>query len=68
MIELVFIACLQTLPTECEERSMAHLPEVGHMGCLMTAQPQLALWSEAHPHFTITRWSCRDVRDRDIRA
>lgn len=68
MIELVFVACLRTLPSECEERSLTHLSEMGQMECMMTAQPQLAQWTVTHPGFTIARWTCRSVEDREIKA
>lgn len=68
MIELLFVACLKTLPSACEERSLLHLAEVGVEQCLMQAQPQLAAWSEAHPNLRVVRWSCRNANDREIRA
>ena len=58
MIALVFIACLTAAPDQCEERAVALLPDVGLMGCMTTAQPQLALWSEQHPRHRVVRWSC----------
>ena len=59
MLELAFMVCLRLAATECEERTIAMLPEVGIMGCMMQAQPELARWSEVHPNLTINRWSCR---------
>jgi hypothetical protein len=58
MIELIFITCLAASPDRCEERAVALLSDVGLMGCLTTAQPQLALWSEQHPGYRVVRWSC----------
>lgn len=68
MIELVFVVCLKTLPTSCEERSMAYLPEVSAMACMIQAQPQLAQWSEANPHLTVSRWACRSATTRVVKA
>jgi hypothetical protein len=68
MIELVFLACLRTMPAECEERSLAYLPELGPSVCMAQAQPWLAAWTEAHPGFIIARWTCREVARREIRA
>lgn len=68
MIELAFVTCLIADPQICEERSMTLLPEVGIMGCMMTAQPQLAQWSAAHPGHRITRWTCRDVARGEAKA
>ncbi|MBA3325981.1 MAG: hypothetical protein H0T41_12200 [Rhodobacteraceae bacterium] len=59
MIELFFIACLQTAPTACEERSIGYIENVSMMECLAQAQPQLAAWTEAHPNLRVARWSCR---------
>jgi hypothetical protein len=58
MIELLFITCLAASPNHCEERAVALLPYTGLVGCMMTAQPQLALWSERHPGHRVVRWSC----------
>lgn len=59
MIELVFIACLHAAPSACEERSIAYLGEASLAGCIVRAQPDLAVWSETHPNLHVTRWSCR---------
>ena len=68
MIELAFVVCLRTMPDLCEQRSIAYLPDVGLMGCMMQAQPQLAQWSETHPNHTIARWTCQTTDTREIRA
>lgn len=59
MVELVFIACLHAAPTTCEERSIAYLEEASLAGCMVRAQPDLAVWSETHPNLHVARWSCR---------
>lgn len=65
MIELFFVTCLVATPQQCEERSLTFIPETGAvagiMGCMMTAQAQLAQWSETYPGHRIERWSCRPV-------
>lgn len=58
MIQLVFIACLAASPDQCEKRTVTHLPDIGVMGCMTTAQAQLAQWSEQHPKHRVVRWSC----------
>ena len=68
MIELVFVVCLRATPEFCEERSIAYLPEVSLMACMMQAQPHLAQWSETHPDLEIARWSCTTSDRREIRA
>jgi len=61
VIELIFVACLKLAPDACEERSHIHMAEIGLMGCMVTAQAQLAEWASAHPQFDVVRWSCRWV-------
>jgi hypothetical protein len=68
MIELVFVVCLMTAPSECEERSLMTLPEVGLMKCMAQAQPQLAIWTQEHPNFRVARWFCRHSDAREQRA
>ena len=60
MIELVFVACLVSAPTECQEQSLLDT-DISPMTCMMAAQPQLAQWAEQHPTYTVGRWSCRFV-------
>ena len=66
MIELVFVACLVTVPDRCEEKALQFL-DVTPMACMMGAQPQLAQWVEQHPKWRIARWSCRTVDQREAR-
>lgn len=68
MMELMFIACLGASEPVCEERVIAQLPEVSLIGCLFTAPQRLAEWSESHPGYQVTRWSCgyRQPGERDI--
>lgn len=68
MIELLFVVCLKTLPSACEERSLLSLEDTGLMTCMMQAQPQLAEWSVSHPNHRVVRWSCRNSSEREIRA
>lgn len=58
MIQLIFIACLAASPDRCQEHSVSLLPEIGIMGCMVTAQPELARWAEQHPSHRVVRWRC----------
>ncbi len=58
MIELIFIACMGTDPTSCEERSLIYT-DLTPMTCMMAAQPQLANWVATHPNWTVARWKCQ---------
>lgn len=60
MIELMFVVCLSTAPTECENRSLL-FTDISPMACMMGAQPELAKWAESHPRYSVGRWSCRYV-------
>ena len=67
MIELVFIVCLKTNPTACEERVISFLSERSGAGaCMVRAQPELAAWAAAHPAFTVENWKCQDSTSRKI--
>ncbi|MFZ5964433.1 hypothetical protein ACOXXX_15920 [Thalassococcus sp. BH17M4-6] len=67
MIELLFVACLSTAPTECRERSLL-FTGITPGQCAMGAQPELAKWVNAHPNWQIARWKCQQVQtaERDI--
>jgi hypothetical protein len=59
MIELILATCLLDEPTACKEVSLIYSVEsVTLMQCMMGAQPEIARWSEAHPKWRVTRWSC----------
>ncbi len=60
MIELLFVACLSTSPSDCQEQSLLYT-DMTPMACMMAAQPELAKWAETHPTWTIGRWKCRYV-------
>ena len=67
MIELLFVACLSSQPTACQERSLVFVDVTPAM-CMQGAQPELAKWIGTHPNHTISRWKCRavDLSARDI--
>jgi hypothetical protein len=57
-VELVILACLSGGPTCAEHRLLFDARDVSLMTCLAGAQPQVALWQEAHPLWRVERWSC----------
>lgn len=61
MIELVFTACLATMPDHCRERSLL-FTDITVAICTVQSQPVLAEWVSEHPQWRISRWACR-VRD-----
>jgi len=68
MMELVLIVCLQAAPERCEERSIGLYSDISAMTCMMQGQPQIATWSESNPGLRVARWSCRDLRRREMKA
>jgi hypothetical protein len=64
MIELVFIACLQTTPNVCKEQNLVFTDAISPTTCMMRAQPQLAKWAESHIRWRIARWKCRSASQR----
>lgn len=63
MIELVFLACLTTMPDQCQEKVIKFLSAPTATLCLFQAQPELASWANTHPGHSITRWRCRDMSE-----
>ncbi|MFD1914483.1 hypothetical protein [Halodurantibacterium flavum] len=68
MIELIFVACLATDPSNCREHTHMHMPGVTVQSCMMQAQPQLAQWVSEHPSMIVTRWSCASSEARKVRV
>jgi hypothetical protein len=64
----VFLACLRTMPHQCEERSLAYTAEMNLMSCMLQAQPQLAQWAEMHPNLKVSRWACQMGESREVKA
>ena len=61
MIELLFVACLSTSPSDCQERSLI-FTDITPNQCMMGAQPELAKWVNAHPNYQISKWRCQMVQ------
>jgi hypothetical protein len=69
MVELVFIACLKVMTTQCEERSHSFFAQgTGLFTCMMQAQPHLAQWAVEHPNLTVMSWKCRAPDSRPVKA
>lgn len=67
MIELIFVTCLVTAPTECRERHLQFI-DVSVMECMMGAQPQLAEWAVQNPKWQVGRWKCQNVLTAERKA
>jgi hypothetical protein len=68
MMELVLVVCLHVAPERCEERSIGLYPDMTAMACVMQGQPQIAGWIETHPEVRVRRWTCRGIRDKEMKA
>jgi hypothetical protein len=68
MMELLVVVCLLAAPENCEERSIGFYPEMSAMACMLQGQPQIAVWTEAHPGLRVARWTCRDSATRLTKA
>ena len=54
---LYFTACMVNAPDTCDSKRMP-LDVATPRGCLRVAQPQLAVWVEAHPQYRIRAFRC----------
>ena len=68
MMELVLVVCLQAAPERCEERSIGLYPDMTAMAFVMQGQPHIAGWIETHPGVEVQRWTCRGIRNREMKA
>lgn len=60
MLEILVVACLINSPEKCKDVSLSFSGDsVTPMQCLMQAQPEIAKWTEGHPNWKITRYTCR---------
>lgn len=64
MIELLISACLTAAPApagKCRDFSLLFdAREMSVMTCMTQSQPLIALWSERHPDWQVSRWRCGD--------
>ena len=64
MIDLIFTACLIAAPAACEERQLTFAArDLTPMTCLMSGQPHLAEWADAHPGWRIARYKCVSTKN-----
>lgn len=60
MLELLVSVCLISDPTQCKDVNLVYTDEaLTPMQCMMGAQPEIAKWIEAHPQWTLKRWTCQ---------
>ena len=62
MIEIAAAVCLFAEPSKCKDISLTYEPDtISTFGCLMYGQSELAKWTEAHPDWRVSRWSCGEA-------
>jgi len=63
-----FVACLITAPNVCHDQEMQFAADhsLTPQQCMMNAMPELAKWSEEHPKYRITRFSCVTKPEIDV--
>jgi hypothetical protein len=60
MIELLLSVCLSTEPNSCKDVALSYAAEnLTPFQCMMGAQPEIAKWADAHPKWTVKRWTCQ---------
>jgi len=68
LMNLVLLVCLATSPGTCrEERLLVGYDLVDARACMMGSAPIIAEWTEAHPEWQVSRWSCGGA-DRERRV
>jgi hypothetical protein len=60
MIELVATICLMSAPERCRDMTLTFEAEnVSPLACVMNGQIELSKWTEGHPGWKISRFTCR---------
>jgi hypothetical protein len=60
MIEIVLSVCLLAEPQRCRDEHVTVLAEnATPFQCMRYGQLESVKWSEAHPKWSIKRWTCR---------
>jgi hypothetical protein len=61
--ELIFTVCSVVAGASCREANPIPLQDnVGVMGCLIASQIEGAKWTEAHPNFYVSRYTCQPAK------
>ena len=58
MVHIVFVFCMLTSPTQCQEQGMPGGQAVSMFECMVGAQQLAQDWLIEHPSWTLTRWRC----------
>ncbi len=66
MIAVILSACLLSEPSVCREHRILLSSEISAIGCMITAMPHVARWTEQHPSWRVVRWQCRAADEKNI--
>jgi hypothetical protein len=62
MIEIAAAACLISAPERCRDVSLTvEASSRSSFACMFDGQVRLAQWTETHPNWRITRFTCREA-------
>ncbi|WP_109118320.1 hypothetical protein [Azospirillum sp. TSO22-1] len=63
MIELVFVVCMLSSPSDCrQEWPVYQEPYQNTLMCVREAQFVAAKWTSEHPAWNVRRWTCSPPR------
>ncbi len=63
MIEIVVAVCMIDEPERCKDVRLTYMAEsVTAHQCMMLGQAEIAKWTEGHPNWRVTRWTCGTAR------
>lgn len=66
MISLIVSACLLSDPQSCKTFRLAVTDLDSPYSCIMAAPPLLPKWSDDHPGWQITKWTCGSSQIADM--
>lgn len=66
MITIILSACLIGDVHVCRDHRIPLTADVSTMQCMVSAQFQIAKWTEEHPQWRVVRWKCRLGQEEDI--
>jgi hypothetical protein len=61
MMMLLITACLSTRMETCHAFRVPVQGQFEQFSCMMSSHQHLPQWSEVHPEWKVTRWTCTKV-------
>ena len=66
MITLIVSACLISDPQSCKTFRLPITDQESTFSCIMAAPPLLPQWTDDHPGWQITKWTCGSSQVADM--